>query len=571
MTTNMMNYLRYFLYALLVFIGLQVYQDWDKEHPKPTTLTQTTAATTTPSAAATPTQSASNSYVPSVPATGAPAANPESNPASVAAATPLIHVKTDLMNVDISTTGGDIDQVSLLKYPQELHSTEPFLFLNNAPDTRYIAQSGLLSANGPDSSKGQAIYTADQTDYTLVDGQNDMQVKLHWQQNGLDVTKTYTFKRNSYEIDVAYQLDNKSSAAWTGNLYLQLMRKNTPPATSKGIVSLATFFGAAVSSPDKPFLKIPFKNMIENNYAQNITGGWAAMVQHYFVSAWVPEETAKSDYFSKVTNDGLFTIGMVGPLLTANPGATVATQAKFYAGPAIADNLMQVSPKLPLTIDYGVVSLIAMVIFWMLQKIHSIVGNWGWSIVLVTIVIKLIFYRLSAKSYRSMNALKKLQPKINQLKERMGDDKAKFTQATIDLYKKEKVNPMSGCLPILIQIPVFISLYWVLIESVQLRQAPWILWIHDLTQKDPFYILPVLMGISMFLQQRLNPPPPDPTQAKIMMFMPVVFTAMFLNFPAGLMLYWFVNNSLSFLQQWYIMRSMNNEVEPKQKFIPKTK
>lgn len=553
MTTNMINYLRYALYALLIFIGMQLYQAWDKEHAKP----ETTAALST-------TAIPDNNYVPTVTNTEQTTATTNYAPTvgatstAVPAAVNLIHVKTDVMDVGISAVGGDIDQVSLLKYPEELHSDKPFLLLNNSPDTRYIAQSGLLSKEGPDLAKGQAVYQFEQNDYTLDPSQNDLQVKLHWQNaEGLKVTKTFNFKRNSYEVDVAYQIENHSTAEWEGNLYLQLMRKNTPPVNAKGFVSLATYFGAAISSADKPFQKINFKEMLTNNLNQSITGGWAAMVQHYFVSAWVPEETSKSDYFSKVTNDGLYTIGMIGPKITAAPGATVTTRAKFYAGPSIADNLAVVSPKLPLTIDYGVISLIAIVIFWMMQKIHSVVGNWGWSIVLVTLVIKLLFYQLSAKSYRSMNALKRLQPRINQLKEQFGDDKTKFTQATIDLYKKEKVNPMSGCLPILVQIPVFFALYWVLIESVQLRQAPWILWIHDLTQKDPFYVLPVLMGISMFLQQRLSPPPPDPMQAKVMLFMPVVFTALFLSFPAGLMLYWFVNNTLSFLQQWYIMHKMS--------------
>jgi YidC/Oxa1 family membrane protein insertase len=548
MTSKMIDYVRYALYALLIFISMQLYQAWDREH---------THTVTTPSAVTAP----GSDYAPAIPAASASTATstnyvPESAPVA-APVSALLHVTTDVMNVDISEQG-DIVQVQLVKYPQELHSSTPFLLLNNAPDTRYIAQSGLLSPEGPDSAKGQAVYTVEQSHYDLGNQQSELQVKLHWQNaTGLKVTKVFSFQRGSYEINVAYQVDNQSTQPWEGNLYLQLMRKNTPPVSTKGIVSMATYFGAAVSSEDKPFQKITFKQMLDTNLNQKITGGWAAMVQHYFVSAWVPAANMPADYFSKVTSDGLYTIGMLGPKQTLAPGASLQTSAKFYAGPSIAENLEKVSPKLPLTIDYGVISIIAVIIFWMMQKIHSVVGNWGWSIVLVTLVIKILFYKLSAKSYRSMNALKKLQPKIAQLKERLGDDKAKFTQATIDLYKKEKVNPMSGCLPILIQIPVFFALYWVLIESVQLRQAPFILWVHDLTMKDPFYILPVLMGISMFLQQRLSPPPPDPMQAKVMMFMPVVFTGLFLSFPAGLMLYWFVNNSLSFLQQWYIMHSMN--------------
>ena len=255
----------------------------------------------------------------------------------------------------------------------------------------------------------------------------------------------------------------------------------------------------------------------------------------------------------------MYTIGGMGPVLTVEPGQTVTSNAKFYAGPAITDQLEKVAPHLQLTIDYGWLWMISVALFWLMQKIHSVVGNWGWSIVLVTLLIKLCFYHLSAKSYRSMSAMRRLQPKITALRERYGEDRQKLTQATLELYRTEKVNPMSGCLPVLVQIPVFIALYWVLVESIQLRHAPFILWIHDLSASDPFYILPVLMGISMFVQQRLSPAPPDPTQAKIMMLMPVVFTIMFASFPAGLMLYWFVNNSLSCLQQWYVMQTVTHK------------
>jgi YidC/Oxa1 family membrane protein insertase len=554
MLTNMIDYLRYALYLVLIIITMVLYQAWDNEHPSPVQNAVQAGQTAT-----------GNDYVPSVTVTSkaavtsskaATASHPET---SVVSTAPIVHVKTDVFDVDIDTQGGNITQVKLLQYPQDMNSTTPVVLLNNTPDTRYLAQSGLLSEDGPDTSKGQAIYTTDKTDYTLENNQDQLQVKLAWHdKKGVQITKIFTFKPDNYEIGVAYQIANKSREAWEGNMYLQLLRKNAPPENSKGLISLATYFGAAVASPEKPFNKITFKQMQENAFSQNITGGWAAMIQHYFVSAWVPDKNATSQYFSKVTADGLYAIGMVGPKLSIAPNETVDTQAKFYAGPSIADKLEKVSPGLQLTIDYGWFWFISVAIFWMMQKIHSVVGNWGWSIVLVTLVIKLLFYKLSAKSYRSMSVLKKLQPKINDLKTRFGEDKQQFTQATLELYKKEKVNPMSGCLPILIQIPVFIALYWVLIESVQLRQAPFILWIHDLTQKDPFYVLPVLMGISMFLQQRLNPPPADPIQAKVMMFMPIVFMAMFLNFPAGLMLYWFVNNSLSFLQQWYIMRSISD-------------
>ncbi len=556
MPTNMIDYLRIALYATLIAILVILFQAWDKDHPKAVATTSSVETT------------AANNYVPQLaadnsqpikPIVTAPGAHP-----AIQSNQRMIHITTDVVQVDINPVGGNIVQVKLLHYPEELNSTTPFLLLNDSTDTRYIAQSGLLSTSGPDTPKGQANYTVDQTDYTLTPDQNALTVNLHWHNaEGLAITKTFTFQRNNYEIGVNYQVDNQTKQPWTGNPYLQLMRKNKPPASKQGVVNFSTYFGAAVSSPEKAYEKISFKQMDSNNLNQTIKGGWAAMIQHYFVSSWVPDQTTTSQYYTRVTQDGLYTVGMLGQKIEVNPGEQATSKAKFYAGPAIADQLEKVAPGLQLTIDYGWLWFISVIIFWMMAKIYSFVGNWGWSIVFVTLLIKLMFYHLSAKSYRSMSGLKKLQPKINALKERLGDDKQKFTQATLELYKKEKVNPMSGCLPILIQIPVFIALYWVLIESVQLRQAPWILWIHDLSTYDPYYILPVLMGLSMLLQQRLNPPPPDPMQAKLMMAMPIVFTVLFAKFPAGLMLYWFVNNTLSFLQQWYIMHDLNKAEKSK--------
>lgn len=547
----MLDYVRYSLYAMLVVISIFLYQAWEKEHPQAVKEVEVVTSKT----------NNTENYIPEITSTNASAKTApitHTSTTPIAVSQNIIRVTTDLFKMDIDTLGGNIIQVMLPQYKEQQDSTAPYILLNNKPDTRYIAQSGLLSAEGPDTAKGQTQYTSEATNYSLAEGQNDLQVKLNWKNdNGLIVSKIFTFKRNTYQVDVNYHIENESKQVWNGNTYSQIMRKNTPPASSQGFINFATYFGAAISSPDKKFQKISFSDMTKQNINQSITGGWAAMIQHYFVSAWVPETNATSQYFSKVTNDGLYTIGMIGPQLNVPAGQTADTHATFYAGPAIADQLEKASPSLKLTIDYGWFWFISGIIFWMMQHIYNVVGNWGWSIVLVTLVIKLMFYHLSAKSYRSMSGLKKLQPKITALKERFGDDKQKFTQATLELYKKEKVNPMSGCLPILVQIPVFIGLYWVLIESVQLRHAPFIFWIQDLSTKDPFYVLPVLMGLSMFLQQRLNPPPPDPVQAKVMMLMPVIFTVLFINFPAGLMLYWFVNNTLSFLQQWYIMRTLD--------------
>lgn len=564
MLENMLDYVRIVLYTVLVILGVLLYQAWDKEHPKPVppVITQQEVPAgrfVPPQAAISQTQTNVQAQVnaQSVEKTETMVAAP----AVVAKVGQFITVTTDVLEATIDTSGGDIIAIKLLKYPESLGSKTPFLLLNNDATTRYIAESGLLSKEGPDTTQEQAIYTSAQTTYSLDPNQNDLIVKLNWQKNGIHVTKTFNFARDSYEVKVKYDVNNQSNQAWTGNLYTQLLRTNTPPPSHGGFINLATYFGAAVSSPEKPFEKITFKTMQEKPFNRSIKDGWAAMIQHYFISAWIPSKTATSTYYSQATPNGLYTIGMMGSPLTAQPGSSVSTEAALYAGPAIADKLEKAAPNLQLTIDFGWFWFISAAIFWMMQKIYDVIGNWGWSIVLVTIIIKLLFYPLSNKSYRSMSAMKKLQPKIEMLKERYGDDKQKLTQATLDLYRQEKVNPMSGCLPILIQIPVFIALYWVLVESVQLRQAPFILWIHDLSQQDPYYILPLLMGISMFLQQRLNPPPPDPLQAKIMMFMPVVFTVLFANFPAGLMLYWFVNNSLSFLQQWHIMHSIGKETK----------
>lgn len=555
MLENMLDYIRIALYTLLILLGFFLFQAWEKDHPKP--LLPVTAQTESQLA---------DRYVPE-------AANAKAQAAAAevvsSAATPviaasskgeIIKVTTDTLEVSIDTRGGDIVATKLLKYPESLHSNMPFVFFNDDAKTRYIAESGLLSKQGPDTSQEQALYTSAQSSYALNPGENSVTVKLDWQnQDGLKVSKLFTFARDSYEIKVGYEIDNQSTQPWEGNLYTQLMRTDTPPENHGGMVNLTTYFGAAISSAQKPFEKISFKEMQEKNLSRSVQGGWAAMIQHYFISAWVPPTGNLSTYYSRVTSSGLYTIGMLGQPLSVAPGAKASTEAKLYAGPAIADQLEKTAPGLKLTIDYGWFWMISGVIFWLMQKIYDVIGNWGWSIVIVTIIIKIIFYQLSAKSYRSMSAMKKLQPKIQMLKERFGDDKQKFTQATLDLYRQEKVNPMSGCLPILIQIPVFIALYWVLVESVQLRQAPFIFWIQDLSQHDPYYVLPLLMGASMFIQQRLNPPPPDPMQAKVMMLMPIVFTVLFANFPAGLMLYWFVNNTLSFLQQWYIMHRMDKE------------
>jgi len=558
MLDTFFDYVRYGLYLLLVLLCFLLFQAWDKDHPKQIITTQTTTA--------------NEHFVPTMPATAtagtaAPAAAgpvPSLDTAPAASAGQVVTVATDLLQVKLDTQGGEIINTELLKFPAQLGSPAPIVIFNDDPNSRYIAESGLLSTRGPDTTSSQATYTVDQTAYTMSPDQNDLTITLRWQNNdGLAINKIFTFQRGSYEIKVAYHIVNNTDQVYEANLYTQLMRTNTPPPNNSGFINLATYFGAAVSSVNAPFTKISFKDMENGNLNQSIQDGWAAMIQHYFVTAWIPPKTATSNYYTRVLPNGLYAIGMVGQPIVVPPKQSASTEAKLFVGPAMTDILEKAAPALKLTVDYGWFWFISAIIFWMMQKIYDVVGNWGWSIVFVTIIIKILFYQLSAKSFRSMAAMKKLQPKIEALKKQHADDKQKMTQATLDLYRQEKVNPMSGCLPIIVQIPVFIALYWVLVESVQLRQAPFILWIHDLSQHDPYYILPLFMGISMFLQQRLNPPPPDPVQAKVMMLMPVVFTVMFASFPAGLMLYWFVNNTLSFLQQWYVMHRMEKDIAKK--------
>lgn len=510
----------------------------------PTIVQTQTAATAAPIAPA--------AVPPAGTTVGAATVTPASN-------THIIHVQTDVLSVDIDTQGGNVVQANLLAYPQKVDVTpaQPYQLLSNDPASLYVAQSGLVGNGGPDTPQGQAVYTATQTHYTLADGQNQLVVNLKWQSpKGLIVNKQFVFQRGLYQIGVNYQIVNHTSTAWTGQFYAQLQRKKVAPP-SHMLFGINPYMGAAISSPDKPYQKLSFDKLSEENLNTQIQGGWLAMQEHYFLSAWVPTSTQIFNYYSQVSDGDIYTVGLISPTLSVNPGGQLTTEiAKLYAGPESIDHLKAVAPNLDLTVDYGILWFISIAIFWLMKHIYNIVGNWGWSIVLVTMLIKLAFYYLSAKSYRSMAGMRKLQPRLQALRERYADDKQKMTQATMEMYKSEKINPLGGCLPVIVQIPVFIALYFVLMESVELRQAPFIFWIHDLSLRDPYFVLPILMGITMFIQQRLNPPPPDPMQAKIMQFLPVFFTFLFASFPAGLVLYWVVNNGLSILQQWYITRQI---------------
>ncbi|TPW17906.1 MAG: preprotein translocase subunit YidC, partial [Halothiobacillaceae bacterium] len=401
-----------------------------------------------------------------------------------------------------------------------------------------------------------ALYTAESKEYTLPAGQEKLQIPLRWESgDGLVVTKIFTFRRGDYTIDVDYQVENKTAQPWQGRQYRQLQRSSQGDVNQSRLIY--TYTGGVIYSEQEKYEKISFDDMKDKDLGRNITGGWAAMIQHYFVAAWLPDQKESNYFYSKKAGEERFILGMVSPDVTVAPGATQTLVNRLYVGPKIQDTLESLAPGLELTVDYGFLTVIAKPIFWLLRYLYELIGNWGWAIAAVTLCIKLVFFKLSEASYRSMANMRRLQPKMLAIKERYGEDRQRMSQAMMELYKKEKINPFGGCLPMLVQIPVFISLYWVLLESVELRQAPFILWIHDLAAPDPFYVLPLLMGITMFIQMRLNPAPPDPIQAKIMMALPFVFPLFFAFFPSGLVLYWVVNNVLSISQQYVITRRID--------------
>ena len=466
-----------------------------------------------------------------------------------------IRVVTDVLAAEIDSLGGTITRAELLSYPVSNDKPrEPFRLLDDTDPKRFfIAQSGLT---GPRSAPNHHTqYKSDADAYELPDGAEFVDVPLRWQSDdGVEVTRTYRFARDHYVVEVRVDVANRSEEPWQGALYGQLQRGE--PESSGGIFRTYTYTGGILSGPDKPYEKVDFSDMASQDVDRDVTGGWMAMIQHYFAAAWVPGSEETNHYYSKSLANGRFALGVVSPVAMVPPGATGEFSYSLYVGPKIQERMQDVAPHLERTVDYGWLWLIAEPLFWLLSWIHGFVGNWGWAIIILTILIKLAFFQLSATSYKSMARMRKLQPRITALRERYAADKQRMNQAMMELYRQEKINPLGGCLPILVQIPVFIALYWVLLESVELRQASFIGWLDDLSLHDPYFVLPVLMGVTMLIQQKLNPTPPDPMQAKIMMALPFVFTFFFLFFPSGLVLYWFVNNVLSIIQQWVITKKI---------------
>nr|Q477Q4.1 RecName: Full=Membrane protein insertase YidC; AltName: Full=Foldase YidC; AltName: Full=Membrane integrase YidC; AltName: Full=Membrane protein YidC [Dechloromonas aromatica RCB] len=529
---------RLILVLIFTFSSFMLWENWQKyNQPKPAD-----AVAAAPVSGAAPTPSAA------LQAKAAPGTPPVATPVSTAE---TFSITTDLLKATISAQGGDLVSLELLNYKEHDDIQKNFDLFD--AKHQYLAQAGLIGEGLP-THRTTFKHVGGAT--KLADGTDELKVRLESaDQNGIKVAKILTFKRGSYLIDIAWEVANGSDKAIAPHAYYQLQRDDLAPAGETKMVS--TFTGPAVFTDADKYQKVTFEHIADNKakFTKTADNGWLAMVQHYFVSAWVPKDkTQREFYMRKVEGSNVFQAGVIVPVAEIAPGAKGEASVSLYAGPQMQSALKQVAPGLDLVVDYGWLTVVAAPIFWALEAIHKLVGNWGWAIVVLTIMIKAVFFPLSAASYKSMAKMKMLTPRLAQLKERFGDDKQRLNQEMMKLYQTEKVNPLGGCLPILVQIPVFIALYWVLLGAVEMRGAPWILWIKDLASADPYYILPVIMMVSMFVQTKLNPTPPDPIQAKVMMMMPLIFGFMFFWFPAGLVLYWVVNNVLSIAQQWQITR-----------------
>jgi len=467
----------------------------------------------------------------------------------------LITVNTDLFSVQLNTVGGDIRGLSLLNQREPEHPNEPLKLFATSP-IPYVAQSGLL---GPGLPTHLQIYTADVSNVTMQPGQDTARVTLHYHApDGTSVDKIFTFHRGSYVINLAYLITNNTNQPINATPYFQFLRSDAKAPSDSAV--LHSYTGPVLYTNASKLKKIGFETISkgEESYPHQSQDGWIAMEQHYFLSAWLPPAGFERKFYTRAIGKHLFTAGVMLSPISISPGQSQKVSMGLFVGPKDEKLLAKTAPGLELTIDYGKLAIFAKPIFWLLRHIHQIVKNWGFSIIILTLLIKIVFYPLSAKSYRSMAQMRVLAPRLQRIKEQSGKDKQKMHQEIMELYKREKVNPLGGCLPVVVQIPVFLSLYWVLISSFELRGAPFIFWIHDLSLKDPYYVLPLIMGITMFIQTRINPKPVDPIQEKVMLFMPVAMTVFFMFFPAGLVLYWLVNNIVSITQQWYINRSVNN-------------
>lgn len=549
------NLKTYLIFGLLI-VSLLLWQAWQTDYVQPRQVAQTSNGLVAdlPSSEYRERQVENQQELPDLPSVAKSLGSlPAIEQASATSGVKKVHVKTDVMDLYISTQGADIHDLALLDYPVESSTPDvPVQLLSDAPSDFFVVQSGLRSNVAAPTHYDQ--YVADDMQYELREGQDSIAVPLHWQSaNGLNVTKTYHFKRNSYHVEVDYFIENNTGEPFSAYSYSQFNRVR--PEEDSGFIY--TYTGAVFSSEGNEYDKIDFDDFDDAAFSRNAVNGWTAMIQHYFVAALVPEQNGQENsFYGKSLNERNYTAGAKMSDINVASGDEAATKYSMYLGPKEHKRLEAVVNNLDLTVDYGILTIISQPLFTIMEWIHKLTNNWGWSIVFLTVLIKLAFYRLSAKSYQSMASMRKLTPKLATLKERHGDDKQAFNKSMMDLYRTEKINPLGGCLPILVQMPVFLAFYWVLVESIELRQAPFIFWLQDLTAMDPYFVLPVLFGLSMFFQQKLNPAPQDPAQAMVMKAFPIIFTVFFAFFPSGLVLYWVVNNTLSIAQQWNITRKL---------------
>ena len=528
---------RLILLLVFSFSLIMLWDAWQRQSaPKPTVASAPSA--TAPGAGVVPT--------PTLPAATAGAAGVPATGVVVPPGTAIARILTDLLVVEISSHGGDITRVELVRHPDSEDKAKHFVLLENGGKHIYLAQSGVIGDGLPNHKMEWKLTPGERA---LKDGEDKLEFRLEaTAANGAKVAKTYVFSRGSYQIEVRHE-----GVAPGAHAYYQITRDGKPAGEQSNamMMGVVTFTGPAVYTDAEKFQKVEFADILKGKakFAQKADNGWVAMIQHYFVSAWLPPTGSAREFFMRKVGEDLYSAGVIVPV-----GADGQSTVSLYVGPQEQAKLEQVAPGLDLVVDYGWLTVIAAPLFWVLAAIYKLVGNWGWAIMGLTLLLKLAFFPLSAASYKSMAKMRVLTPKLVKLKEVYGDDKQRLNQEMMALYKKEKVNPLGGCLPVLVQIPVFIALYWVLLGTVEMRNAPWLGWITDLSVKDPYYVLPLIMGATMFIQTKLNPTPPDPIQAKVMLFMPIMFTVMFLWFPAGLVLYWTVNNILSIAQQWQITR-----------------
>lgn len=560
-----MDNIRFVLVMAMLMISYMLWESWQIDYgPKPQAIVSDTPLMTGSAPLSTATEP------------GLTVGSQQTLTSSQASAN-VIKVKTDVFDLEIDTEGGTLRNLDLLQYPHEKENTyvnkvyeiigltaperdlTPIRLFDSNPEHLFLAQSGLVaSANSASAPDHHAHFKSLKNRYELQEGQDELLIPLTWTDpQGLSVTKTYTFKRGSYAVDVTQKVSNQTGTAWSGRQYNQLLRVEHSDKSGNNFIR--TYSGGVVYTQKEKYQKIKYEDMMDGNLDAATQGGWTAFIQHYFASAWIPPAEQENHFYTKALNNAQFVIGSYSQDVNVPSGSEGVFKAQMFVGPKIQPMMESISPGLELTVDYSWLTIIAKPIYWLLNKIYSYVGNWGLAILGVTFSIKALFFKLSKASFQSMAKMRKIQPRLKELQERYTDDRQKFNTEMMAMYKREKVNPLGGCLPMLVQIPVFISLYWVLIETVELRQADFMLWIQDLSAQDPFYLLPILYGITMKIQQSLNPAPIDPLQAQVMKMFPIVFTVFFLFFPSGLVVYWICNNSLSIIQQWYITKHVLGE------------